>query len=103
MKNEFDELKPRYEAVIRKRESLSKQVSTFDKDTMGLRNAKGCLKDLNAKKTLIKDNNDQMMTQYRTVEKEKNEMQEKFEDAIKALRSKTNFKNDVLEQKLNVF
>lgn len=36
---------PRETALIR-RENLLKSVSTYDKDLMGLRNAKGCLKDL---------------------------------------------------------
>jgi len=70
---------------------------------MALRNAKGLLNDLKAKIKHIKDNNEQLTSKFSATNKEKSDMLYKFEEAAKALRSKSNFKNDVLEQKLIVF
>ena len=49
MRDEYASLKPKYTAALNKRSDLRKRVSTFDKDTIALRNATGLLKDLKAK------------------------------------------------------
>jgi len=46
--------------VLEDRNTLSKMVATLDKDTMALRNAKGLLKDLEAKIKGIKENNEKV-------------------------------------------
>lgn len=102
MKTEHEKLQPKFQAVLQDLRTFQKQVSTFDKDTMALRNANGCLKDLRAKTKTIKENHEQLVSMFRTVDKEKNEMYGKFEEAVSGLRAKANFKNDVLEQKLMV-
>ena len=78
-------------------------TSTMDKDTMALRNAKGLLKDLEAKIKGIKESNEKVNSQFGQSRKEKGDIEYKFENACKALQSKSNYKNDILEQKLLVF
>lgn len=46
--------------MIEDRNTLVKITATLDKDTMALRNAKGLLKDLEAKIKGIKENNERV-------------------------------------------
>jgi growth arrest-specific protein 8 len=97
MKSQFHLLKPTLDSVLAKRETLVKQVSTFDKDSIALRNAVGLLKDLKSRTKDIKDRQDELLSKFKSSTREKNEMQDKYENAIVQLRGKSNFKNDVLE------
>jgi uncharacterized protein len=64
---------------------------------MALRNAVGLLKDLKSKTKEIKEKQDELLAKYKSATKDKNDMSEKYENAIAQLRNKANFKNDVLE------
>jgi hypothetical protein len=70
---------------------------------MALRNAKGYYKDIKEKIRIVKEKREELDSQYKAVEQEKSEMYNKFEQAAAQLRDKTNFKNQILEQKLMVF
>merc|ERR1712166_304809 len=70
-------------------EHLKKSVATLDKDQMALRNAQGMLKDLTRKNE--------------TILQERTDLNKKFKQAIEQLRSRADFKNERLEEKLNVF
>jgi chromosome segregation ATPase len=84
-------------------EVLKKSVATFDKDKMALRNARGCLKDLKTKNENIKNEREGLDKQFKRVEQEKESMYKKFEQAIVQLRSRADYKNEKLEEKLAVF
>lgn len=84
-------------------EQLKKSVSTFDKDQMALRNAQGMLKDLTRKNEQILSERTDLNKKFKKVEQEKESMYRKFEQAIEQLRSRADFKNEKLEEKLNVF
>lgn len=70
---------------------------------MALRNAKGYLKDLKQRTKSIKDNRDAIEIQFKKVTQEKNDMYSKFEEAINQLRTRADYKNEMLERKLQVF
>ena len=70
---------------------------------MALRNAKGCLKDLKQKNDTIKKEREELDKKFRKVEQEKESMYKKFEQAIEQLRSRADYKNEKLEEKLAVF
>ena len=56
MKLEVDKQREPRDTALIQRENLLKSVSTYDKDLMGLRNAKGCLKDLTKRVSQIQLN-----------------------------------------------
>lgn len=60
---------------------------------MALRNAKARLEVLKAKEKQIKKDKIDLENQFISVEKEKRDMQAKFELVIDQLRSKANYKN----------
>ncbi len=70
---------------------------------MALRNAKGYLKDLKSRTKSIKDNRDSIEVSFKKVSQEKNDMYSKFEEAINQLRTRADYKNEMLERKLQVF
>jgi hypothetical protein len=70
---------------------------------MALRNAKGCLKDLKSKSDTVKKEREDLDKKFRKVEQEKEAMYKKFEQAIEQLRSRADYKNEKLEEKLAVF
>jgi len=84
-------------------EHLKKSVASFDKDKMGLTNAKGCLKDLREKNSKIEDARKELDKKFKRVENEKESMYVKFEIAIAQLRGRAEYKNEKLEEKLHVF
>jgi len=70
---------------------------------MALRNAQGMLKDLTRKNETILQERTDLNKKFKKVEQEKESMYKKFEQAIEQLRSRADFKNERLEEKLNVF
>jgi chromosome segregation ATPase len=80
-KKEKDLKVPLMEAQA-ERDSLKKSTLTFDKDKMALTNAKGCLKDFKKSLKTIRDNKEKLDSDYKKLEKEKNDMYNKFEIAI---------------------
>lgn len=76
------------------RDRLKKLVATFDKDVMGLNNARGSLRDLKNRTKRIKADRALLDEKYKKVEMEKNEMYRKFEVAINQLNSRADYKNE---------
>ena len=70
---------------------------------MGYRNAKGSLKDLEKRREDLKKEKVKLDEKYKKAEQEKQDMYRKFEIAVAQLQTKSNYKNEVLEQKLGVF
>jgi len=69
---------------------------------MALRNAKARLAVLKSKEKECKQNRADLEEKFLSVEKEKKDMYVKFEVAIEQLRSKANYKNEVLDEILAV-
>ena len=69
---------------------------------MALRNAKARLQVLKNKVQECKDNRADLEEKFLVLEREKKDMQGKFELAIDQLRSKANYKNQVLDEILAV-
>jgi len=88
--------------AISDRDRLQKQLSNFSKDKMALRNAKARLQVLINKEKECKQNKAELEEKFLQVEKEKKDMQNKFELAIDQLRSRANYKNQVLDEVLAV-
>jgi uncharacterized protein len=57
----------------------------------------GLLKDLKSRTKDIKERQEELLSKYKSSTREKDDMQDKYENAIVQLRGKSNFKNDVLE------
>lgn len=88
--------------AIADRDRLNKSLSNYNKDQMGLRNAKARLQVLNAKEKNLKQDKVELEQKYLKVRKEKDDMQAKFEMVIDQLRSRANYKNQVLDEVLAV-
>ena len=69
---------------------------------MALRNARGALQVLKNKEKDLKQNREDLEVKFIQVEKEKKDMYDKFEIAIDQLRSRANYKNQVLDEVLAV-
>lgn len=69
---------------------------------MALRNAKARLQVLKNKEIEVKQNRASLEEKFIQVQKEKDDMQAKFEIAIDQLRSKANYKNQILDEVLAV-
>lgn len=69
---------------------------------MALRNAKGTLQVLKNKEKDLKQKREELEIKFIQVEKEKKDMYDKFELAIDQLRSRANYKNQVLDEVLAV-
>jgi len=69
---------------------------------MALRNAKGALQVLKNKEKDLKQKREELEVKFIQVEKEKKDMYDKFELAIDQLRSRANYKNQVLDEVLAV-
>lgn len=87
---------------LQDRDNLKKSLATFDKDTMALTNAKARYEVL--KKTVkdIKERRKELEEKFLKVEHEKQDMYKKFEVAISQLRSRADYKNQILDEKLRV-
>jgi hypothetical protein len=77
-------------------------LSTFSQDQLALRNAKARLQVLKSKQKDCKQDRADLEEKFLQVEKEKKDMTNKFEVAIDQLRSKANYKNQVLDEVLAV-
>lgn len=86
-----------------KADQLRKIVVHMSNYIMSYRNAKGSLKELEARMVNIKAEKAKLDDKYKKVEQEKNDMYKKFEIAIRQLQSKSEYKNELLENKLAVF
>ena len=69
---------------------------------MALRNAKARYQVLKQKVTEIKDSRKDLEERFLKVEREKQDMYKKFELAISQLRSRSDYKNQILDEKLRV-
>lgn len=69
---------------------------------MALRNAKARLQVLKKKVKDIKQERKELEEKFLKVEKEKEDMYRKFELAIEQLRTRADYKNQVLDEKLGV-
>ena len=69
---------------------------------MALRNAKARYLVLKQKVTEIKDSRKELEEKFLKVEREKQDMYKKFELAISQLRSRSDYKNQILDEKLRV-
>jgi hypothetical protein len=81
---------------------LKKSLATYDKDCMALRNAKARYEVLKTKVREFKDQRKELEEKFLKVEKEKVDMYKKFEIAIAQLRSRADYKNQILDEKLRV-
>lgn len=69
---------------------------------MALRNAKARLKVLKKRVKDIKNERKELEEKFLKVEREKEDMYKKFELAIEQLRTRADYKNQVLDEKLRV-
>jgi len=77
-------------------------MSNFTKDVMALRNAKGTLQVLKNREKDLTQKKEDLESKFIQVENEKEDMYKKFEIAIEQLRSRANYKNQVLDEVLAV-
>ena len=84
------------------RDILKKQLATYDKDEMALRNAKARLKVLKKRVKDIKTERKELEEKFIKVEKEKDDMYKKYEIAIEQLKNRSDYKNQMLDEKLRV-
>lgn len=77
-------------------------MATYDKDVMALRNAKARLLVLKKKVKDIKQERKELEEKFLKVEREKEDMYKKFEIAIQQLRTRADYKNQILDEKLRV-
>lgn len=85
------------------RDILNKQLFTFDKDVMALHNSKAQLLVLKKRVKNTKQQRKDLEAQFLKVEREKEDMYKKFEVAVEQLKGRAEYKNYVLEEKLNEF
>ncbi len=98
----MEELKVPLANCLQDRDNLKKSLATFDKDTMALRNAKARLQVLKENVKDIKDHRNELEEKFLKVEREKKDMYYKYEVAIGQLRSRSDYKNQILDEKLRV-
>ena len=77
-------------------------MSNFTKDVMALRYAKGTLQVLKNREKDLTQKKEDLESKFIQVENEKEDMYKKFEIAIEQLRSRANYKNQVLDEVLAV-
>lgn len=102
LKLKMEELQRPLANATNRRNILTKQLQNYSKDQMALRNAKARLQVLKNKVQECKDNRADLEEKFLVLEREKKDMQGKFELAIDQLRSKANYKNQVLDEILAV-
>ena len=86
-----------------KRDKLKKDLATFDKDEMALRNAKARLQVLKKTVKEMRTEKIEMDAKYQKLQKECDDMYKKFELAITQLHRRADYKNNILEEKLRQF
>lgn len=82
LKQKMEELQRPLAKAQQNRDLLKKQLATYDKDVMALRNAKARLLVLKKKVKDIKQERKELEEKFLKVEKEKEDMYKKFEIAI---------------------
>jgi len=102
LKEQMKQLQEPLAKAILERDKLNKNLSNFSKDRMALRNAKARLQVLKNKEKQCKSDKAELEQKFMVAEKEKQDMQGKFELAIDQLRSRANVKNQVLDEALAV-
>ncbi len=102
LKQKMEELERPLAKARHNRDILKKQLATFDKDVMALRNAKARLQVLKKRVKDIKVERKELEEKFLKVEKEKEDMYRKYEMAIEQLRQRTDYKNQVLDDKQNL-
>ena len=88
------------EKVKDEKKTLEKQLATYEKDQMSLRNARAQFKVLSKKVKDFEVMRKELEEKIGKVEKEKNDMYSKFEVVVDQLKSKAEYKNLLLEEKL---
>lgn len=102
LKGTMDDLKVPLANCLQERDNLKKSLVTYDKDCMALRNAKARYQVLKQKVTEFKDKRKDLEEKFLKVEREKQDMYKKFEIAISQLRTRADYKNQILDEKLRV-
>jgi len=93
LKQKMEELQRPLAKAQQNRDILKKQLATYDKDVMALRNAKARLLVLKKKVKDIKTERKELEEKFLKVEKEKEDRYYKFEIAIQQLRNRADYKN----------
>mmetsp|Transcript_35382 Transcript_35382/g.25810 ORF Transcript_35382/g.25810 Transcript_35382/m.25810 type:complete len:108 (+) Transcript_35382:826-1149(+) len=102
LRKECDKMKIPLQTEQEKLEVLKRGLKTFDKDRMAKTNAEGRFRDLKDRVKDIQEKRRELDEKFLSVEKEKDEMYKKFELTIHQLRDKADYKNTVIDEKLNV-
>jgi chromosome segregation ATPase len=79
---------------------LQGQLKERTKDQMALRNAVARLNAVRKKSTNLRESQAQLEEDYKTVEKERDELYNTFEETIKRVHQQSEFHNQALEQRL---
>jgi chromosome segregation ATPase len=102
LKERMEELKVPLSEARKDRDTLKKKLQTFDKNKMALTNAKARLEILKKQVSETRENRIELDKKFEKVEKEKQDMYVKYELAIEQLRQKSDYKNTVLDERLEV-
>lgn len=102
LRQEMEKLKKPLHEASERRDKLTKYLTNFGKNKMALRNAIARLQVLKSKEKTVKADKAELEEKFLKVEKEKKDMQAKFEMVIDQLRSKANVKNQYLDEVLAV-
>lgn len=101
IKTENELLQGPYKEAQKKREDLRKQTAGFEKTKLSLKNAKARKKQLKDKVMEMGKKKQELFEKYEKVSKQKEDMMVKFELAASQLMQKAEYKNAILEEKLN--
>jgi hypothetical protein len=87
--------------IKNERYTLIKQLATYEKDMMSLRNAKAQFLVLKKKVHDFTAKKKELDEKMEKIKKEKNDMYSKFEVAVDQLKTKAEYKNNLLDEKLS--
>lgn len=87
--------------IKNQRNTLKKQLATYEKDQMSLRNAKAQFKVLKKKVHDFQVMKKELDEKMEKIKREKNDMYAKFEVAVDQLKGKAEYKNTLLDEKLS--
>eukprot|EP01138_Halocafeteria_seosinensis_P002228 gb/GECG01002280.1/.p1 GENE.gb/GECG01002280.1/~~gb/GECG01002280.1/.p1 ORF type:complete len:455 (+),score=92.30 gb/GECG01002280.1/:1-1365(+) len=82
-------------------QSLKADLRDAEKDRLALKNARARHKGLAKEIHDLRNKHDQTEAEYEKLEKERDELYSKFEDAIRTVQDRVEFRNKLLEQKLD--
>jgi len=102
LKDRMEELKVPLSNARKDRDNLKKKLQTYDKNKMALTNARARLDVLRKKVEETRESRIELDKKFEKVEKEKQDMYHKYELAIEQLRQKADYKNTVLDERLEV-